>query len=80
MALIRPGVGLVTYQLIDRLHVMAERYVRVHLQPYGRDARATKEHRDLVASWLAGDAQHVRTLSADHIQGTLDDLKQQLLA
>jgi DNA-binding GntR family transcriptional regulator len=80
LALIRPGVGLVTYQLIDRLHVLAERYVRMHLQPYGRDARAKKEHRDLLARWVAGDAAKVETLSADHIQATLDDLRQQLQA
>jgi len=80
MALIRPGVGLVTYQLIDRLHVMAERYVRAHLQPYGRDARAMKEHRDLLSSWVAADAPRVTRLSAEHIQSTLDDLRQQLAA
>lgn len=78
MALIRPGAGLVTYQIIDRLHVLAERYVRVHLQPYGRDARAQQEHRDLLNSWLSAKAARVEALSASHIQGTLDDLLLQL--
>jgi len=78
MALVRPGAGLVTYQIIDRLHVLAERYVRVHLQPYGRDARAQQEHRDLLTNWLKRKAPRVETLSANHLQGTLDDLLLQL--
>jgi len=78
MALIRPGCGLVTRQILDRLHVLAERYVRVHLQPYGRDARALQEHRDLLSNWLKRKAPRVETLSANHLQGTLDDLLQQL--
>jgi DNA-binding GntR family transcriptional regulator len=78
MALIRPGAGLVTFQIIDRLHVLAERYVRVHLQPYGRDARAQQEHRDLLNNWLKRKSPRVETLSANHLQGTLDDLLLQL--
>jgi DNA-binding GntR family transcriptional regulator len=78
MTLIRPGAGQVTYQMIDRLHALAQRYVRVHLQPYGRDARAQQEHRDLLSSWIARKASRVETLAGNHIQGTLDDLILQL--
>jgi len=78
MSLIRPGAGLITYQIIDRLHVLAQRYVRVHLQPYGRDARAQQEHRDLLTSWLKRKSPKVETLSVNHIQGTLNDLLLQL--
>jgi DNA-binding GntR family transcriptional regulator len=78
MAMIRPGAGQVTLQLLDRLHVLAERYVRVHLEPLGRDARASEEHRDMLTAWIARDAERVVTLAFEHISGTMDDLKHQL--
>ncbi len=78
MALIRPGVGLVTSQLVERLNVLAERYVRVHLEPVGRDARANAEHRQLLDVWIARDAGKVRRLLSNHIQATLEDVRQQL--
>jgi DNA-binding GntR family transcriptional regulator len=78
MSLIRPGVGLVTSQLVERLNVLAERYVRVHLEPVGRDARANAEHRQLLDAWVARDAAKVRKLLSTHIQATLDDVRVQL--
>lgn len=78
MAMIKPCGGLVTYQLLERLHLLAERYVRVHLEPTGREDRARQEHRDLLAAWLDRDEARVRTLTANHLQGTRDDLQQQL--
>lgn len=78
MAMIRPAGGLVTYQLLDRLQVLAERYVRVHLEPLGRDVRATEEHRALLETWLSGDAAKVEAMTAEHILGTMRDLQQQL--
>jgi DNA-binding GntR family transcriptional regulator len=78
MALIRPAGGLVTHQLLERLHVLAERYVRVHLEPFGREARAGEEHRDILAAWISGDGDRVETMIAEHIRGTMDDLQQQL--
>jgi DNA-binding GntR family transcriptional regulator len=77
MALVQP-CGLVTRQLIERLHILAERYVRVHLEPRGRGVRAREEHKALLQAWLAGDARKVDALSAQHIQGALDDLRRQL--
>jgi DNA-binding GntR family transcriptional regulator len=79
-ALVRPGVGLVTAQIVDRLNVLAERYVRVHLEPVGSDARAKAEHRELLAAWVARDPARVRTLLSAHIQATLNDVRQQLAA
>jgi DNA-binding GntR family transcriptional regulator len=76
MSLIRPCGGEVTSNLLERLHVLAERYVRVHLQ--GRESRASQEHRELLDSWLARDAKKVEKLTQQHIQGTLADLKRQL--
>ena len=77
LALVRPG-GHITFQLMERLQILAERYVRVHLEPFGRDERASLEHREILDAWTRGDAQNVETLTANHILGTLSDLKQQL--
>lgn len=78
--LVRPAGRPLTMQLIERLALMAERYVIAHLGPAGRDARAHREHRGLVKAWLSGDEKSVKQRLAAHIQGTLDDLKQQLSA
>jgi len=79
LALVRPG-GHITFQLMERLQILAERYVRVHLEPLGRDERASREHREILAAWIRGDAAAVEALTANHILGTLSDLKQQLSA
>jgi len=78
MALVRPGVGLVTAQFVERLNVLAERYVRMHLEPVGRDSRAHVEHRTLLNAWLARDPQLVAELSEKHITGILEDIRNQL--
>jgi DNA-binding GntR family transcriptional regulator len=80
IALIRPGTGLVTLQILDRLHVLAERYVRVHLEPTGRDVRARREHRDLLSAWKAGDYSATEALMFNHIRATVEDLQKQLAA
>lgn len=77
LALMRPG-GHITFQLMERLQILAERYVRVHLEPNGRDERASREHREILDAWIRGDAHTVESLTANHIRGTLSDLKQQL--
>jgi DNA-binding GntR family transcriptional regulator len=79
LALVRPG-GHITFQLMERLQILAERYVRVHLEPLGRDERASQEHREILAAWIQGDAATVESLTVNHILGTLSDLKQQLSA
>jgi DNA-binding GntR family transcriptional regulator len=79
LARVRPG-GHSTFQLMERLQILAERYVRVHLEPLGRDERASQEHREILAAWIQGDAATVESLTVNHILGTLSDLKQQLSA
>jgi DNA-binding GntR family transcriptional regulator len=78
MALVRPGVGLVTAQFVERLNVLAERYVRMHLEPVGRDNRAHVEHRMLLTAWLNRQPARVVELSAAHIAGILEDIRYQL--
>lgn len=75
VALVRPGKRLLTTQLVERLEVLAERYVVAHLQPVGRGDRANTEHQDLLDAWLAADADQVKTLLTAHIANTLDDLR-----
>jgi DNA-binding GntR family transcriptional regulator len=77
LSLIKPG-GPVTYLLLKRLHVLSERYVRVHLEPQGREDRARLEHRAILDAWVGVDVERVEKLVADHINGTLMDLQQQL--
>jgi DNA-binding GntR family transcriptional regulator len=77
-ALVRPGRRLLTTQLVERLAILAERYVVAHLQPAGREDRAHLEHRGLLDAWLARDEALMTTLLASHIQSTLTDLRGQL--
>lgn len=77
LSLIRPG-GPVTYHLLQRLHILSERYVRVHLEPMGRAERARREHREILSAWIAADVERVERLTADHIRSTLSDLQHQL--
>jgi DNA-binding GntR family transcriptional regulator len=79
-ALVRPGGRLLTTLLVERLAILAERYVVAHLKPAGRDTRAHREHRGLIDAWLAKDKRKVEKLLAAHIQGTLEDLRAQFNA
>ncbi len=78
LALLRPSHQLITINILERLHVLSERYVRKHLEPLGRDDRANEEHREMLDAWLACDSDRLRELTIAHIQKTLDDLRQQL--
>ena len=75
LALVRPNQRLITIQLIERLQLLSERYVRAHLQIQGRDRRARAEHNALLKAWLAGDAPTVRRLLETHVSATLADLR-----
>lgn len=78
LALLRPSRQPITVGILERLHVLSERYVRKHLEPLGRDERANEEHREMLRVWLARDYDRLRELTAAHIQNTLTDLRQQL--
>ncbi|MGQ4584544.1 FCD domain-containing protein [Lysobacter sp. F60174L2] len=64
--------------LIERLHLLADRYVHMHLEPKGRYRRADDEHQRLLDAWCARDGGLVRRLLTEHLQLTLDDLRIQL--
>ena len=78
MALIRPSGQAITTGIVERLHMLADRYVRKHLEPRGRAARARREHAAILAAWLARDCDAVARLTRRHIAATLADLDKQL--
>jgi DNA-binding GntR family transcriptional regulator len=80
VALVRPGGRLLTTQLIERLSILAERYVVAHLAPAGRETRAHQEHRGLLDAFLARDGAALERLLAAHIGATLADLREQFAA
>jgi DNA-binding GntR family transcriptional regulator len=78
LALVRPAQRPVTLAIVERLHVLSQRYVRKHLEPLGRDSRANEEHRTLLDAWLGRDRKAVSRLLRAHIGQTLRDLERQL--
>jgi DNA-binding GntR family transcriptional regulator len=69
---------MLTVRIVERLQVLAERYVRRHLEPAGRIDRARLEHSALLAAWLKRDGTAVAKLTRHHVARTLSDLKLQL--
>jgi len=78
MAMVRPSGLPITVQLLERLHVLSDRYVHKHLEPLGRDERAASEHAVLLQLWLAGDGPGVAAALCQHIENTRADLRRQL--
>ncbi|WP_420143206.1 GntR family transcriptional regulator [Sphingobium sp.] len=78
MALLRPSAQPLSVNILERLHILSERYVRKHLEPLGRDDRANDEHREMLDAWLARDGKLIRELTVAHIRKTMDDLMVQL--
>jgi DNA-binding GntR family transcriptional regulator len=74
LALIVPRLQPVTFEILNRLHTLSQRYVRLHLVPAGRVRRATREHNALHAAWAAGDAKKAARLTQAHIEETRDEL------
>lgn len=80
LALIQPSGRSITTHLLERLHVLGERYVRKHLEPLGRDQRANEEHQAILQHWLDRDGDAVAKATQAHIQTTIDDLRRQFSA
>jgi len=77
MALVHPSQGKITFKIIERLHVVCERYVNKHLEPTGRTKRAMREHTAMLEAWNNGQSKIVRSMMHDHISSTLTDLREQ---
>jgi DNA-binding GntR family transcriptional regulator len=78
IALIQPAGAPVTLEMVERLHVIGERYVVRHLKPEGRTERAQAEHSALFDAWKAREVARVRDLTDLHIASTLNDLRAEL--
>ena len=78
LALVVQRLQPVTTETLGRLHTLAQRYVRMHLQPAGRVKRAIKEHTALHEAWAAQDAKEARRLCQAHIEETVDELSDAL--
>lgn len=78
LALVTPGAGAVTANILARLHVLADRYVRKHLEPKGRSRAAEAEHHLILEAWLNKREAQVKKLVAEHLTKTLTDLRAEL--
>jgi DNA-binding GntR family transcriptional regulator len=78
LALVVPRIQPVTSETLARLHTLAQRYVRMHLQRAGRVKRAIKEHTSLYEAWAAQDAKEARRLCQAHIEETQNELSEAL--
>jgi DNA-binding GntR family transcriptional regulator len=79
LALVKPGGQRVTTNIVARLHILADRYVRKHLEPKGRVPRAEAEHHEMLEAWIKRKDAKVRKLITEHLEGTLGDLRAVLL-
>lgn len=77
-SLLQPARRPMTQETILRLHMLAERYVNLHLKPEGRGARAEQEHREIYTAWSRRAASDVERLLDLHIRQTLEDLLSQM--
>lgn len=80
LSLIRPGQQRVTLQIVERLHMLAERYIFKHLESSSRNAQAEAEHEALFASWASRESAEAAAKTAAHIESTLADLTEQFNA
>ncbi|MGH8193254.1 MAG: GntR family transcriptional regulator [Woeseiaceae bacterium] len=78
LALIRPGEQTVSANVVRGLHIIADRYVRKHLEPRYRHVKAESEHQEILDAWLDRDSRKVKKLLHAHLQHTLTDLRVQL--
>jgi DNA-binding GntR family transcriptional regulator len=74
LSLVVPRLQPTTAEVLSRLHILAQRYIRMHLKPRGRVKRANREHSAVFEAWMAGRADEVRALTEAHIAATRDDL------
>jgi DNA-binding GntR family transcriptional regulator len=75
LALVQPCGQHVTTNIVARLHVLADRYVRKHLEPKGRVLRAEAEHHEMLDAWINRRDAKVRKLITSHLEHTLGDLR-----
>jgi DNA-binding GntR family transcriptional regulator len=75
LALVQPCGQRLTTDIVSRLHILADRYVRKHLEPRGRVLRAEAEHHALLDAWIERKDTKVRKAITEHLEHTLGDLR-----
>jgi DNA-binding GntR family transcriptional regulator len=80
LALVQPCGQRLTTDIVSRLHVLADRYVRKHLEPKGRILRAEAEHHEMLDAWIDRKEALVKKRIASHLEHTLGDLRTVLRA
>jgi len=80
LALVQPCGRRLTTDIVARLHILADRYVRKHLEPKGRVLRAEAEHHEMLDAWVKRKDARVRKLITEHLEHTLGDLRSALRA
>jgi len=75
LALVQPCGRRLTTDIVARLHILADRYVRKHLEPKGRVLRAEAEHHEMLDAWVKRKDARVRKLITEHLEHTLGDLR-----
>ena len=78
LALARPAGRPVTAQMLERLHVLAERYVRKHLEPHGRRGTRPRRTRNPARPLDPPRRAALVRATTTHIETTLADLRRQL--
>lgn len=61
--------------IVDRLYLLSERYIRLHLRKKMRAPRSKKEHKALLDACLTGKSHEAAKLVKAHIEATAADLR-----
>lgn len=77
-ALYRAAGRDLTNELLDRINLQSDRYVRMHLSVMHQRKAAKKEHRDLLVLAQERKANEGCKILASHIQRTKDELLQMI--
>ncbi len=78
LALTAPANRKITQELLTKVHLLSERYVRKHLEPPDREADAYREHQEIFDAWMNKNPKKVKKLLKEHTQSTLEDLRGEL--
>lgn len=78
LALTAPANRKITQELLTKVHLLSERYVRRHLDPPDREADAFREHQEIFDAWMNRESKKVKTLLKEHTLSTLEDLRGEL--
>lgn len=80
LALVRPAQKPLTMQMLERLNVIAERYISKNLEMPGRQDVSTQEHALILEAWLERRTDEAAELTRKHIATALEDLRRQFAA